>query len=465
MSEEATKDVKSSMNVRSLTRSGDETWTLQQYGERLLSLGGNFLGSEATMFRLAVSGLCIDVLSQDTAKTPLHLRRRTANGYDIVGPKEHPVAALLAGEINPFHNGRYDFVRDLMTHLAISSEVFVAGRRNAQGDLLEACPIQRTRIGNRSVNTENRQWYYDVHPSSNHDKALFGWAQGRQPSSVVSQIRHRALGGDQILSTAALSTGEMSLLEAMQDYQSGSYGNNGIPPLAFAFPDALTDEQFERLTAGFARAVAKARQEGKPVILEGSDGQVPTVHKIAQSATDSEFIKSNMAAANDVTRRFRVPPHKVFLFDSIKYDNLAGAERLYVDDTLKSYFNDIQEGLGKALLTAEERREYDLWFDADKAYAMDPMERQKIASDRWTKGMDEYDEMRRGIGRNAVGGEPGRYRMLSGNFYIVDKDGNVVLRAGGNAPTDDKADDSGDDKTDDKKDEDAKKVLRLVESK
>lgn len=460
MGDEAKKDVKSPMNARSLTRGfSDDTWTVQQYGERLFSLGGNIFGPESSMFRLAVSGLCIDVLTQDAAKTPLHLRRRTANGYDIVPGTDHPVAALLAGEVNPFHNGRYDFIRELMTHLVISSEVFVAGRRNGQGELLEAAPISRTKIAERAVNVESRGWYYDVQPSTNHDVALFGWARGRQPANVVAHIRHRSVGGDRVLSTSALSGDEMALLENMQNYQSGSYSNNGIPPLAFAFPDGLTDEQFQRLTEGFSRAVEKARKEGKPVILEGAEGVVPTVHKIAQSATDADFIKANMQAANDVTRRFRVPPHKVFLFDSIKYDNLAGAERIYVDDTLKSYFNDIQEGLGRALLTADERREYDLWFDADKAYAMDPTERQKVVESRWKNGMTEYDEMRRDIGKNSVGGEEGRARMISGNFVLVNEKNEVLMRAGGNTPGED-----GEKPEDKSEDDKADKGLRLVHS-
>ncbi|MAZ85857.1 MAG: phage portal protein [Rhizobiales bacterium] len=447
----------SPMNARSLSRSADEVWTLQEYGDRLFSIGGSIFGPERTMFRLAVSNLCIEVLSQDVAKTPLYLRKRTKFGWEIVAPKAHPVAALINSMPNPFHNGIYDLMRETVSHLAISSEVYFAGRRTNGGDLLEFCSIPRGRVAEAAVNIENRRWYYDIQPSSNHDMALYGWARGRQPAGTVSHVRHRSLNGNEALATSALSRSAVSLLETMQEFQSGSYGNGGVPVVAFGFPDALDDKQFERLKEGFRRAIKKAQSDGTPVILEGADGEVPQVHKLSQSATDADFIKSNLSAAMDVIRFFRVPPHKVYLMDSIKYDNMDSAERLYVDDTLRSYFNDIVEGLNRVLLTEEERKQYSLWFDTDQAYAMNPKERQLIVESRWKNGMIEFDEMRRKIGENSIGGDAGRVRMISGNFVLVDPGNEVIMRAGGNTP-------GGEDPADKTDDKDSDKGLRLVAS-
>jgi hypothetical protein len=151
-----------------------------------------------------------------------------------------------------------------------------------------------------------------------------------------------------------------------------------------------------------------------------------------------------------------VPPHKAYVFDSVKYDNLDSIERLYVDDSLVPIFDAICEALGPVLLTEDEQAQYFIAFDKEAAYASDPEKRQKVVESRWKNGMIEYDEMREAIGYNAAGGGIGRQRMFSGNFVVVDEKGEVVMRAGGNAPGDEK---SGDEPKDEKA-----KGLRLVKS-
>ena len=46
----------------------------------------------------------------------------------------------------------------------------------------------------------------------------------------------------------------------------------------------------------------------------------------------------------------------------------------------------------------------------------------------------EYDEVRQALGLNTYGGKAGQVRMVSGNFVLVDRNNEVVMRAGGNAP-------------------------------
>lgn len=430
-----TKTVKKSAGnkVRSIS---EDTWTTTEYGARLFSMGGNLYGPKSQMFKLAVGAACIDVLAQDVSKTPFELRRYVTNGSVVVQPKEHRAAALLKRGPNDYM-GPVEFLRTVVSQLSVYSEYFIAARRRNNMELAEFVGIPRGNITDIAVNVEARKWYYDINPQTQHEMALFGWAQGRQTHRDVAHIKRRSLNGFDVLSTSSLSAGAFDLLGKMQSHQAGSYSNGGIPQVAFTFPDGLTDEQFERLKIGLAKSMKKAQGDGTPIILEGSDGVVPQVEKLSVTATDSEFIKANVAAAMDVIRYFRVPPHKVYLMESIKYDNMDSAERVYVDDTLCSYFADIEEALNKVLLTNEERDEYFFKFDVESAYALNPTEKQKIIESRWTKGMIEQDEMRRAIGMNTYGGDVGRARTFSSNQIVVDKDNNVLISAGGNKPGDD----------------------------
>jgi HK97 family phage portal protein len=234
-----------------------------------------------------------------------------------------------------------------------------------------------------------------------------------------------------------------------------------MPTVAFQFPDELTDIQFDRLNKGINESIEKSKKSGKPIILEGKGGKVPEIEKLTMTSADADFVKSNIAAANEMLRYFRVPPHKAFLLESVKYDNLDSAERTYVDDTLTSYFQCICEGLAPVLLTEEEQDDYFLEFDAEMAFSMDPERRQKIVESRWKNGMITYDDMRTEIGFNAVGGEAGQVRMMSGNFVLVDEKNEVVLKAGGNAPDATKEDGEPAETT--KPDGDKVKTLRIVQ--
>ena len=418
------------MQVREI---GTDTWTFAEYGDRLFSIGGNLFGPKSAMFKLAVAAACLDVIAQDVSKTPVDLRKITDLGSEIVKAKDHPAAGFLKIGPNTFL-GAKEFIRIMTYQLAVHSEYLIIGRRDRSGKLIEYSGVPCSNIQEVSVNADARKWFYDIHAHTEHDEALFGWAKGKKVHTEVGHIKRRSMNGLDVMSTASLSSGALKLMSEMSNYQSGTYSNGGVPTVAFTFPDGLTDDQFERLQAGIDKALKKAKKDGTPLILEGSDGVVPKVERLSESTGDKEFVKANMAAGMDIIRYFRVPPHKVYLMESIKYDNMDSAERVYVDDTLCSYFSDIQEAMDRALLTGEERKEYFHSFDIEEAYALDPKEKNEIIKSRWISGMISEDEMRRKIGMNTYGGPRGKNRTFSGNFIVVDENNKVLIRAGGNKP-------------------------------
>jgi len=424
-------EAKPAMSVRS-TDTGP--WSTVQMGERF-SKGIYVFGTQQQLFTLSVSLQCIDVLSQDASKTPLQLRRRVDGGSMAVGPNDHPVAAVL-NEPSEYY-GRREFMRMLVSHLVTASEHFVAVRRDASmrggGAPIEMQGITRRETEIR-VEPESRRYTYWFSPSTLHERAQYGWATGGMMDRDVAHLRKRSINGVDALATSQLMRSTLDLLEDMQQFQSGIFANGGLPIMAFTFPERLADDQFERLNTDLRRAADAARKDGKPFILEGAAGISPDVKPVSMSSVDAEFVKAHAAAGLEATRYFRVPPHKVYLLETLKYDNLSAEERRYVDEALCPIFDVVEEALERVLLTRDERREYFLRFDREAAYTSDPVERQKIAESRWKNGMTTYDEMRHSIGQNAKGGEIGKRRMFSGNFVIVDDNDEVVLRAGGNAP-------------------------------
>src|SRR5690606_4294507 len=226
----------------------------------------------------------------------------------------------------------------------------------------------------------------------------------------------------------------------MHKFQTDIFNNGGMPILGITFPEGLTDEQWQRLNKELKEQAKKSREKGVPFILEGAQGQVPKVEKMSLTAVDTEFLKANTAAMMDICRFYGVPPHKAYVFDSVKYDNLDSIERLYVDDSLVPIFDAICEALQPVLLTEAEQDQFFISFDKEAAYASDPEKRQKVVESRWKHGMITFDEMREALGYNAADDEAiGKTRMFSGNFVVVNDKNEVVLKAGGNAPGEEKA--------------------------
>lgn len=438
---------KSTKSAGLAVRSGsDGPWSTVELGERY-SKGLYVFGTRQQLFTLSVSLLCIDVLQQDVSKTPFELRKRVDGGDVAVSPEEHPVAALL-NEPSDYY-GPKEFLRMLTAHLVTASEHFVAIRRDLRGvgggEPLEMQGIPRRQAEVR-VEPESRRYSYYFHPGSLHEIAQYGWARGGLTDDDVAHLRKRSLNGIDALATSQLMKSTLDLLEDMQEFQSGIFANGGMPIMAFAFPEGMTDVQFKRLNTDLRSATDKARREGKPFILEGANGEVPQVHKVSLSAVDTEFVKAHASAGLEATRYFRVPPHKVYLLETIKYDNLAAEERRYVDEALCPIFEVIEEGLTRLLLSKEDRRRYFLRFDRERAYTSDPEARQKIIESRWKNGLITKNQALKASGLNAIG-EAGDVYMMSGNFLLTDAENNVILKAGGNQPGSDETNAPAEQKT------------------
>lgn len=438
----------------------DKLWTTTNLQD-LFQQGFVAAGSRSAMLKLAISLKCIDVLSRDVARTPAYLYERMTGGARIVEPEKHPVAKMLATRTSRYY-GIKEFLRIATSYLVTSSQYYVAVRRNAVNQVIEAQGIPRTDVTTR-IEPKSRRYVYDVTANGLHAMAQYGWAQNKNGllDDEIAHIRLRSMNGYDPIANTQVGKAIFDLLEQMNKFQSDIFSNGGMPILGITFPEGLTDDQWNRLSKDLARQAKKSREQGVPFILEGSGGQVPKVEKMALSAIDTEFLKANQAAMNDICRIYGVPPHKAFVFDSVKYDNLTEIERLYVDDSLVPIFDCICEALQPVFLTEEEQGRYFIAFDKEQAYASNPEARQKITESRWKNGMITADEMREEIKFNTFGGNVGKTRMISGNFVIVDENNEVVLKAGGNAPDAEK--DGAKPAVDPKNEGDKKKILRLVQ--
>ena len=410
--------------VRSVT---EPAWTPVEM-EAAFRKGHDIYARRRDIIKISVSLACWEVISQDVAKTPLQLRRRTKLGYEIVQPGEHPIADLLWNRPSRYYDWT-TFIKVMAAHLAAVRGFYLAVRWTPREGYTEIQGIPWNQVFPR-VNVEAGRYFYDVSPFSDHESVQWRWCSGLQSEEVIFPMRLRTLNGMDPLSNGDLAEVPLKILAQMQEFQQSSFSNGGVPIFAISFPEEMTEPQYERVKKDMQSALRVARDTGKPIVLEGG----AKVENLALSAVDQDYVKAHAAQANEVLRYYRMPPHKVMMFENVKYDNVTALNRLYVDDTLVPIFDVITQVMDHAMLDGDDEKDLYFAFDKEAAYAMDPKELTEIVDKRWKSGLMELDEARQKLGMNGYGGEEGQMRVMSGNFVGLNRKNEVVLQSGGKQP-------------------------------
>lgn len=425
-------------------RSGGNTFTSADLGSFFAA--GRYGGlSRAQSLRVAAGLSCYDVISQDVSRTPLHLCRMTESGPEKLKASEHEIAKLLKFGVNEWM-GFKEWLRITAFHLPIYQEATSLLRRNGRNSVMEIYLTnpERCRV---EINTTAKRYFYRVIKGNQHEMVQLDWAPDMMPARNVLHLRGRSLDGLVALPSSVLGREVYETLTHMRKFVSDIFARGGIDVFAIGFPDTLTDKQFGRLQNGLRTATKKSKDDAEPLILEGAAGERPEVKSLTMTSADDNFVKTNETIVKEACRLLRVPPHKIFALESVKYDNISEMDRIYVTDTLGFYFDTIEEGMNRRLVDQEADPDLFFAFERDAAYAIDPEKKNKIWRERLESGACTYDEFRSATGQKLWGGKAGGARLIKGAAMLVDTKNEVLVRSGkGDAAENSVPDDSEDGK-------------------
>jgi HK97 family phage portal protein len=150
--------------------------------------------------------------------------------------------------------------------------------------------------------------------------------------------------------------------------------------------------------------------------------QFKSISMTAAEAGAKEAFSQQIA---ETARLFRIPPHKLMHFESVKYDNMDAANRVYVQDSLLPRVIPIEQKLGWACL--DDQEEMELYVEIDRATLnqSSPQETSARIAKEWDSGLITQNEARELLGYNpAPGGEV--YKMAA-NTFLIDADHQVVV--------------------------------------
>lgn len=379
--------------------------------------------------------VCLDIISQDIAKTPLRLKKRLkgGKGAEIVPPREHWLARLLATKPNQWQTW-YEFKDMVFLHLALVRNGFIAKSYETlsavrSGEASGLLPIQPGRM-TIDANADETDFVYSATTSNPRERVMMrGFGGPVFTSDRMIHIHGRTFDGLNGYSTLYAGATAMGLVREVTDFQTRLFRNDGNYRGVFQTKEDIevSDEVFQRLRTQLGESVGHLLRQGRPLLLEGG----VEYKAISQTSDQAETAKTRSAAIIDVFRLFRIPPHKAMQLEAVKYENLEQMEKSYVSDTLVPYCTQFEERVSHALLLPEESLDYFLEFDRDAMALQDAKAQAEINKVGLSFGAITINEYRATRGYNPLPDKAGDVRLIPSTYTVVDDKNAVVIPAGG----------------------------------
>lgn len=404
-------------------------WLADLYGYRPWAWGEDVPLSLDEALKLSAVLICMDVLAQDIAKTPLKLRRKLPDGgSEVVKPSEHWLAKLLELEPNEHHTW-FEFLEMIVLHLGAVQNGFIAKRMTASGRTTALIPVLPGRV-RILVDVDQGNYLYDISKHTPHEKVMLRGIDDLLLEDEIIHIRGRMFDGLFGYSNLEAGSSTMGLSKALQDYQKRLYQNDAAVRGVFQMKNeqALSEPAFKRLKAQLSERYRNLSKSGDPIILE--EGM--EFKSVSMNADQAEMAKAFDKAIESTARLFRIPPHKLMHLVAVKYENLEAIEKMYAHDTLIPIAERIEQKLARGLLSEKERLEMFLQFDRESMIITDAGQQAEMMKVLLNNAAMTINEARMKRGYNPIKG--GDVRLVPANYSLVDADNNPVLETGQNNP-------------------------------
>lgn len=382
--------------------------------------------SLSVALRQAAFLLCCTVIAQDTAKAKMEMFDISKpNTSRKILPSEHPVAFLLHTQPNARHTW-FEYSSMIGFWTAAASNGFAIVERNMLGEPLELIPIQWGRVL-EVFDRRQREPSYEVTAGSFQEESLLGASSRIVLPGDSIHIRRNMVDGMDGFSILTAGKDVLAVGKAIADYREQLFAEDAQTRGVFqrTLDGALPDLAFQRLKQQLGVMMRRFQANNEPIILEGGLKFEP----IAVSPKDAELNEQFGTSIIETARLFRIPPHKVFQLENVKYDNMEAAEKIYVSDTMEPLLQESDQRHSAALLTRQERRTLTIRHDRRAFILRDTKAETERVTRLIERGIMTFDEARQELGYNPVEGGGGNTRMIPANMQLIDGKNKVVLAA------------------------------------
>jgi HK97 family phage portal protein len=299
---------------------------------------------------LTVPGIaaCIQVNSEDIAKVPLELKKRTDAGFEPA--VDHPLYPLLKYGPAPWLPA-YKWRKALAHGVMAQGNHYSRVRRSEGGRLDRIAPIQ---TGHCTIRwADDGEPFFDVRSQTGIERGL-SWQD-------VIHIGYRdtndgTVNGGIIGTSPIMQNKEtVALMIAAERFAALFFGNGAQPSIILEYDKKLPDDEVaKRIRAGIERVYSGMENKWKVAILELG----MKMKEVGGDPSKSQLIETRKHGAEQACTMYRTPPHKIGILDKATFSNIEQQSIDHVTGALSSLAKSIESAITVTCLTPAEREVY-----------------------------------------------------------------------------------------------------------
>jgi HK97 family phage portal protein len=334
---------------------------------------------------------CVRRLSEDLAKLPIRILKRSSKG----GWKEtldHPLVQVLR-KPNDWQTS-FELISYMVTSLQLRGNAYLFCDRGNSGMVRRLLPIVPERVS--VLIDETGQIYYQV------SNAILGTDIRHATIEDVAHVRNISMdGGITGVSPIACSQDVLGLALAAQRHGALYFRQGTNLGGVIQMPNRLSAEAALRVAQSWQSAYSGSDNHHRVAVLE----EGCTFQPLTISPQDSQLIESQKWSAEQICRIFSVPPWIVGLpVATGTYSNVEQSMSAYVTNTLSGMATKIEQELERVLLFDDERDRYTIDFDFDGLLRGDLKSRMESYQIAVLNGIFSINEIREREGYESIEG-------------------------------------------------------------
>lgn len=366
---------------------------------------------------------CVRLLAESIAGLPLHVYKYEGQGK--VKVPGHPLYTLLHDVPNSEMTS-FTWRETSMAHILLWGNLYSQIIRDRAGRVVGLYPLQPSRM---TVNRDkNLKVYYtytlfqDDNPNMKNKKSV------DLPAEQVLHIPGLGYDGLVGYSPIAMAKTAIGMCLATENFGSSFFQNGARLGGVLEHPGTLKDP--EKVRAAWQAAYGGSGNTGKVAVLE----EGLKYQQIAIPPEDAQYLQTRKFQINEIARIFRVPPHMIGDLEKATFSNIEEQSLEFVKYTLNPWVVRWEQGLSKALLTEEERRQgYFIKFNIDGLMRGDYKSRMDGYAVGRQNGWLSTNDIREMENMNPIPAEDGGdLYLVNGNMARLPDAGNAYTNNGSN---------------------------------
>lgn len=323
---------------------------------------------------------CMQVLSQDVARTPIRFREQTApDTYQDA--TAHALFEILGSLPNP-ETTAYQFQFSLMWQLLLYGRAYAEIVR-IDGRIIGLWPLLSDAMRVDRDEQRRKRWTYT------NGGQLYTWLfDASAPPILELTMESPILRCREIIGSAL----------ALQQYTAAFFRNSARPAGVLQTAGKIDTPTGERLRDNWALNYGGSANRGKiPVLDQG------LTFTAIQMENDSAQLNETLRSLNEqIAGAFRVPVSKIGDLSKSNYSNMEVSEQVYVNSTLDPYYRSFELAMRRDLLTSRQYDRYSVQFDRAALTRND----RKALTDGLSQGIQNgfisQNDARKALGLNPI---------------------------------------------------------------